>query len=268
MRGDRARQALRGTRFSELRWVEETGSTNRDLVDSARAGAPEGVVLVAENQTAGRGRLDRVWESPPGASLLVSVLVRPSIDPASASMVTIAMAVSAAEACALIGPLSPGIKWPNDLVVVDDDLFGGRKLGGVLAEAVVERDTVTAVVVGLGLNITWGEDRPPGLEETAAGVSEVVGHEVDREAILIEMLRRLETWLDAIGDPDGRRKLLDRYRMMSATIGRRVRVTLPDGSIEGRAVDVTAQGCLVVEVDGEDRPREIVVGDVVHLRHA
>lgn len=268
MRGDRARTAIKGTRFTELRWVDETGSTNRDLAEFARDGGQAGVVLVADYQSAGRGRLDRDWVSPPGESLLVSVLLRPVLVADESALLTAAMAVSAAEACSLVAPLNPGIKWPNDLVVVAGDRYHGRKLGGVLAEGVVEDGRVSTVAVGLGLNVNWSGESAPELAEVAVGLNQVLGHEVDREAILVELLRRLDEWLDQVTTPAGRQRLLDRYRQLSATIGRRVRVTLPDGVIEGVASDITEQGVLLVEVAGEDHPREVIAGDIVHLRNA
>src|SRR3954454_24942409 len=117
MRGDDARSQLVGTRFADLRWVDETGSTNRHLLDLAPAGAPDGTVLVADHQTAGRGRLDRTWQAPPGASLLVSVLFRLGLQPTASHLPTTAVGVSAVEACRLIADVDVGLKWPNDLVV-------------------------------------------------------------------------------------------------------------------------------------------------------
>src|SRR5262245_712843 len=133
VQGSFANQAVPGTRFADVRWVAETGSTNRDLLDEAAAGAPEGVVLVADHQTAGRRRLDRASTAPPGASLLVSALVRPHLEPADAFLVTAAASVAACSACSEVAVVYPGIKWPNDLVVVAGDRFAGRKLAGILA---------------------------------------------------------------------------------------------------------------------------------------
>lgn len=268
MRGDRARRALRGTRFGEVRWVEETGSTNRDLAESARAGEADGAVLVADYQSSGRGRRDRGWEAPPDASLLVSVLVRPSTESAETGLITVAMAVSAVEACSLIAPFGPGIKWPNDLIVVSDDSYDGLKLGGVLAEGVADGGRIGAVVAGLGLNVNWSRELPEDLRGIAVGLSELVGHEVDREDLLIELLRRMDRWMVDIQDESGRERLMERYRQVSATIGRMVRVTMPDEEVEGHAVDVTGNGYLLVQVEGEASPREVVAADVVHLRHS
>jgi BirA family biotin operon repressor/biotin-[acetyl-CoA-carboxylase] ligase len=247
--------------------VPETGSTNADLLAEAASGAPEGVVLVADHQVAGRGRLDRSWAAPPGASLLVSVLLRPRIDPADAFTVTAAGAVAACQACSEVAACFPGIKWPNDLVIVAGDRFAGRKLAGILAESVVTDGRVSAVVLGLGVNVNWAGRLPPELAETAASLDEVVGHPVDREALLVSWLRHLDGWLDELGSPEGRAALAARVRELSATLGRRVRVHLPEGEMEGLAVDITHAGHLLVHPDGREEPLEVTVGDVVHLRH-
>ncbi len=118
-------------RFADIRRVASTGSTNADVMELARQGEPEGIVVVADVQTAGRGRAGRTWTAPPGASLLCTVLLRP---PASvAGLVTFALSVAAAEACEAVAGVAPGLKWPNDLVVEDE--HGTRKLAGLLAEA-------------------------------------------------------------------------------------------------------------------------------------
>lgn len=267
VQGPFANPAVEGTRFTDVRWVAETGSTNRDLLAEAVAGAPEGIVLVADHQTSGRGRLDRSWSAPPGASLLVSVLLRPELDPADAFLVTAAGAVAACQACSEVAAVFPGIKWPNDLMIVAGERFAGRKLAGILAESVVSDGRVDAVVLGMGLNVNWPEVLPPDLADTAVALDHVVGHPVDREALLASWLRHLDGWLDLIVTPGGRELLLLRVRETSATLGRRVRVELPARTFEGTALDVTTEGHLLVLPDGAGETVEVTVGDVIHLRH-
>lgn len=222
-----------------MEWVAETGSTNADVLTRARAGEPEGLVLVADHQTAGRGRLDRRWESRPGDSLLCSLLVR---RPPAGLPPTIAMAVAAADAVAAVtaGAVRPGLKWPNDLLV------GERKLAGILAQA--DGD---AVVIGIGLNVSWAG--PPDAALGGTALADWVDPPPDRRALLLALLGAFERRL---GSPD----LLDAYRSRCVTLGRRVRVDLGDRTIEGVAEDVGADGHLVV--DG----RAVHAGDVVHLR--
>lgn len=268
VQGPFATSAVEGTRFTDVRWVPETGSTNRDLLSEAAAGAPEGLVLVADHQTAGRGRLDRTWSAPPGASLLVSVLLRPRLDPEAAFLVTAAGAVAACQACSQVAAVFPGIKWPNDLVVVAGERFTGRKLAGILAESVVSDGRIDAVVLGMGLNVNWPEVLPAELADTAVALDHVVGHPVDREALLAVWLQHLDRWLGLIETPEGSELLLLRVRETSATLGRRVRVELPGSTLLGTAVDVTAEGHLLVQPDDAAEVVEVTVGDVVHLRHA
>ena len=267
VQGPFAIRAVPGTRFTDVRWVAETGSTNKDLLAEASAGAPEGLVLVADHQTAGRGRLDRTWSAPAGASLLVSVLLRPPVEPIDAFTVTAAAAVAACQACSEVASVFPGIKWPNDLVAVAGERFAGRKLAGILAESVIVDGRIDAVVVGMGLNVNWPAVLPAELADTAVALDHVVGHPVDREALLVSWLDHLDGWLDRIGSPEGRELLMRAVREHSATLGRRVRVQMPDRTVEATAVGMTVSGHLLVTPDGAAETIEVSVGDVVHLRH-
>ena len=242
-----------------MTWVEETGSTNADLVAAARTGAPAGTVLVADHQTAGRGRLGRTWQAPPGSALLCSILLR--TDPGRVLHGAVwAVALAARQAAGEVAGVEPDLKWPNDL------LSGGRKLAGVLAEGVGAPDDpsrLAAVVVGIGLNVGW-DQAPPEVAAGAVTLEELAGRPVDREALLRALLGALapllELWTSA---PE---RLRERYRSSLSTLGQRVRVALADREVEGEAIDVTADGALIVRV-GDD---ELVVsaGDVVHLRPA
>lgn len=260
------RGALSGTRFASVRWVGRTGSTNADLVEEARRGTAVPAVLLAEAQTAGRGRLGRVWQAPPGSSLLLSVLDRPPLTPREAHLTTTAVAVAAAEAVESLAGLAPGLKWPNDLVVEDGRRGSGtRKLGGVLAESVVEGDRLGAVVVGIGLNVAWPEELPPELEGIATSLRHEVGRAIDRVELAAALLRGADAHLAALDEDDGRRRLLDGYRRRCTTLGRDVRVEVAGGEVLGRAVGIDGDGHLEV-VDDEGRRRVVAVGDVVHLR--
>ncbi|MFN0091884.1 MAG: biotin--[acetyl-CoA-carboxylase] ligase [Acidimicrobiales bacterium] len=241
-----------------MEWVTETGSTNRDLLERAQAGEAEGVVRAAEHQTAGRGRRGRSWQDVPGASLMVSVLLRPALAPARIHTLTMAWAVAAAEACEAAAGVAPQLKWPNDLLV------GERKLAGILAESVVVGGRIDAVVIGMGLNANWPGELPAELAGIATALNRECGREVDREELLIELLTRFEPLYAALGGEAGQADLLARYRRRSATLGRQVRIELDGGQLEGHALDVTPEGHLLVQVG--DAVREVAAGDVVHLR--
>lgn len=276
--GRRARSALASgaaSRFADVRWVEVTGSTNVDAMELARQGAPEGIVLVADHQSAGRGRAGRTWTAPPGAGLLVSMLLRPPA--AMVDLCTMAVAVAAAEATERVAGFAPRLKWPNDLVWPGDGSAPDRKLAGILAEAdwpatssisagwkpPADHDRAV-VVVGIGINVAWPSERPPELAEIAVAIDEITEAPVDREDLLIALLTALAPRYEALVDGD-RASLLSAWRTRSATLGQRVRIDLGTTDVEGTAVDITDDGHLVVD-DLDGGRRTFAVGDVVHLR--
>ena len=267
--GRHARSALAGdpaSRFADVRWVSETTSTNADAMALARVGASEGVVVVADHQTAGRGRAGRTWSAPPGSSLLCSVLLRPPVEVMDLS--TMVVAVAAAEALESVGGFVAHLKWPNDLVWPGDGTADDRKLAGILAEADWPDGTSTGaaqaiVVVGIGINVSWPVDLPDELADIAVACNHISASTVDREELLVAMLRRLDLHYSALVDGD-RASVVQAWRARSATLGRRVRVDLGGEEIVGIAADVTDAGHLVVETS--KGRREVAVGDVVHLR--
>ncbi len=235
--------------------VERIGSTNAALVARAAEEAPEGTVLVAEHQEAGRGRLDRVWTSPPRAGLTVSVLLRPDVPAARRGWLPLLAGVALAEAVAAVPGCRTALKWPNDLLAAD-----GSKLAGILAEA-----TSGAVVVGVGLNVST---RPGELPPGASSLAMEVGRTVDRAPVLLEFLRALERrylgWTARLGDPV-QSGLAHDYLAWCATVGTEVAVMLPDGGLlEGVAEAVDWDGRLVVRTDGGTV--ELASGDVRHVR--
>ena len=279
--GRRARSRLEGgpgARFADVRWVAETGSTNSDALALLRDGETEGIVVVADHQTAGRGRRGRTWEAAPRAGLLTSVLLRPPAVVVEAC--TMAVAVSAAQAVAEVAGFAPRLKWPNDLVWPGDDSGPDRKLAGILAEAdwpagtqdaagyrAPSADERIGVVVGIGINVAWPEEVPEELADVAIACNHVTGRTIDRVDLLVALLTNLAAWYEPLVATRDAAPLLAAWRERSATLGRRVRVDLGQDDVEGTAVDVTPEGHLVVDTLEGDR-RTIVVGDVTHLRHA
>lgn len=233
--------------FTDVRRFATIDSTNRYLMEEARNGAAHGVVVVADHQSAGRGRLGRTWEAPNGANILLSVLLR--LAPGQQHLANGAVALAALDAidsAELVPSGTFGIKWPNDLVNQN-----GEKLGGVLAEA--DGD---AVVVGIGLNVNWPVDPRPDALAHATSLARETGGAVDREALIEALVAALPRWVELI--PSGVAAAVgDRC----LTIGQQVRIDLVDGtSFTGLAREITPEGHLVV---GD---RTVVVGDVHHLR--
>jgi BirA family biotin operon repressor/biotin-[acetyl-CoA-carboxylase] ligase len=263
-------------RFADVRWVAETGSTNADAMELLRHGEPEGIVLVADHQTAGRGRRGRVWEAPPGSGLLMTVVLRPPAE--VVELCTSAVAVAAAEAVEAVCGFAPRCKWPNDLVWPGDGSGPDRKLAGILAEADWPAGSTPdagyrpprpreriGVVVGLGINTDWPEELPEELVDVAVACNHVTGVAPDREDLLVALLERLDHWYGPLAATRDRSPLLAAWRDRSATLGRRVRVDLGAHDVEGTAVELTDDGHLVVELLEGGR-RTLAVGDVTHLR--
>ena len=253
-----------GTRFGEIRRFTEIDSTNRYLLELARLRPLHGVVAVADHQTAGRGRQGRRWEAPKGANLLVSVLLVPDLPVEQLYLCTAAAGLATADACRRLAGLQPSLKWPNDLMV------GRRKLAGILAESVpLQVGGGRAVVVGIGLNVGWpppgaGGGEPDAVRTTATSILRETQIEVDKGRLLDALLIGLDRLLGVLGDEAGRAGLASEYRRRCATLGQHVVVTSAEGECSGVAVDVTAEGHLVVDVGA--RLRTISAGDVIHVR--
>jgi BirA family biotin operon repressor/biotin-[acetyl-CoA-carboxylase] ligase len=241
--------------------VAATASTNADVGVRARAGEPEGLVLVAEHQTAGRGRLDRGWETPARAALTFSVLLRPSGVPDRRwPWLPLLTGLAVVEGIAAAGGPACGLKWPNDVQ------HEGRKIAGILVER-LETSRGPAAVVGVGLNVSTRPDELP--VATATSLAVAGAGDIDRTSLLLSLLaalgRRYDAWTRSAGDPA--LGVLAEYRRHCVTIGQPVRVHLPSGEvIEGTAVAVDRDGALVV---GSGARRVTVnAGDVVHVRPA
>jgi BirA family biotin operon repressor/biotin-[acetyl-CoA-carboxylase] ligase len=239
----------------DVRRFDVIDSTNAYLVAEARPDGPDGLVAVADYQTAGRGRLDRRWEAPNGASLLASFLLRPSCANEELHLCTAAVALAAAEACAVVAAVHPALKWPNDLLV------GEAKLAGVLAEVVLT-GARPAVVVGLGLNVAW--PGPDGVGGTC--LNDLSPEPVDRVALLDALLAALSPRRTQLDTATGRRVLAAELRACCATLGQRVRVVLAGDILIGTAEAVDDTGRLIVRT--ATGMRTVSAGDVVHLRPA
>ncbi|GGZ04623.1 biotin--[acetyl-CoA-carboxylase] ligase [Streptomyces olivaceoviridis] len=254
-----------GSLYSGIEVVQRTGSTNSDLAARAAAGeADEGAVLVAEEQTAGRGRLDRRWTAPPRSGLFFSVLLKPAEVPVARwGWLPLLTGVAVATGLSRAAGVDTALKWPNDLLVS----VGGeeRKAGGILAE----RAGDDGVVIGVGINVTLRADELPVPQAGSLALAGAPG--TDRDPLLRAVLRSLEDWYGrwraAGGDPSASR-LQETYTAGCATLGRVVRAELPgDRSVVGEAVALDGDGRLIIATEsGVQEP--VGAGDIVHLRPA
>ncbi len=245
-----------------------TGSTNADVAARARAGEPGGLVLIADHQLAGRGRLDRTWTSPPRASIAASVLLRPDAVPVHRlGWISLLGALAVARALDRVCEVGAGVKWPNDVLIrVDDE---ERKVCGILAEVVHGPPPATVgVVLGLGLNVTQTAAELPVPAATSLRLAGAATTDRDPvlRACLRELAARYDDFLAAGGDP-GACALAEDYRRACTTLGRAVRLQLPgERVVEGVAEAVDDDGRLVVRPHDGGAPSAFAAGDVVHTR--
>jgi BirA family biotin operon repressor/biotin-[acetyl-CoA-carboxylase] ligase len=251
---------LTGRRIGcRLHYEETVDSTNRVAMELARRGAPEGTIVLADRQTAGRGRLQRNWQSPPGCNLYLSVILRPAIPPHHASQITLLAGVVAAEAISAVCSERVGIKWPNDL------LIGGRKVCGILTEARTATGGIDSVVVGVGLNVNMERaDFDPAHRETATSLREETGRDHSREDLLLLLCERFETWYE-IFLREGFAPVREAWLVRAEMAGKRLRVLFLDEVREGVFVGIDRDGALLI-ADGQGAVRRITAGDATIMK--
>ncbi len=246
----RLRKALGARPFQ---FLEQVGSTNDLAREWALQGALAGSVVVTDEQITGRGRFGRTWSAPPGTALLMSVILRPRIASAHVQRLTMIGAVAAADVLEQLGTEHVRLKWPNDVLLAD------RKVAGVLPEAIWQNETLSAVVLGIGLNVRV-DFAGSGLEDHATSVEAMLPITVDRAALLANLLQRIDFWAMHIQD----RVLLDAWRERLDTLGRTVTAHATNGdssAITGEAVDVTDEGALILRTD-DGAVHHVIAGEV------
>jgi len=236
-------EMTQGSMFGRsFRYYDEIESTNVEAKELAMAGAPEGTVVIAELQRAGRGRLGRRWTSPAGKGLLFSVILRPTLPMSRAHMLTIVAAVAAARGIEAQTDAAVRIKWPNDLFV------GDRKAGGILLEVAGEQDVVEWVIVGIGINVnTEYAELPVDLRRTATSLKMATGDPVDRSELLARILLALETAYKE-AQKHGFDRALSEFRQRDYLLKRSVSVQTREGSVIGEATGIDNQGALLVQL--------------------
>jgi BirA family transcriptional regulator, biotin operon repressor / biotin---[acetyl-CoA-carboxylase] ligase len=238
----------------------EIGSTNDRAREALGSGVDEGLAVVADLQTAGRGRRGRTWSSPAGVNLMVSVGVRPRIEGSDAGLLGIAAALAVRDACAAQVPAADlRVRWPNDVVAAD-----GRKLAGLLVETVLEDGRLAEAVIGIGINVNWlVADMPQEVRDGATSLLELGGHPVDRVTLLSAVLAALDAALAAL---ERRETPVARLAGVSALDGRHVTVDLGTDRLVGMAAGVSEQGLLLLDTNAGRVA--LAVGEVVAVRDA
>lgn len=239
----------------DIRVFQETTSTSDILEKLARDGVREGMVIFAESQSRGRGRLGRQWVSPPGKGLWFSVLLRPPLRPQAATRLTVAAAVALSRAIRRELPLRPEIKWPNDI------MLHGRKIAGVLTELSGELDSIRHVSLGIGVNVNLDESElPPAVRSSATSLKLALGRPADRPALAAGILRELDNTYAAVVD-DRFSAVAEEWSSQCSTLGRLVAVHTGHRRIVGRAESLDEEGALLLRTDSGHLER-IVGGDV------
>jgi BirA family transcriptional regulator, biotin operon repressor / biotin---[acetyl-CoA-carboxylase] ligase len=238
--------------------LDSIDSTNLEAMRQARAGAPEGLCIVAREQTNGRGRLDRSWQSPRDAGLYFSIILRPQFKMNAWPLVTLMAALAVSDALMKACGLRADIKWPNDLCVND------RKLCGILAET-VETEVGQAAIVGIGINLK-ADSLPATVSDLATSVESVTRQQPDSERILAALIKAISERYELLQTPRGDEHTIREWCANSSyAVGRRVRVALGNDTFEGTTRGLESDGALRVEVEGQ-KMRIVRAGEVTALR--
>ena len=241
-----------GTQWAgrEIVYFKEIDSTNRYAKKLAAEGAAHGTLVLADTQTAGRGRRGRSWISPAGSSISMTLILRPEVPPAQVAKISLLTALATANAIRRVTGLDARIKWPNDIVA------GGRKVCGMLMEMDATPEKVASVVAGVGINVHQTQF-PEEIAHSASSLDLLAGRRISRADIVRAFLQEYErVW--ALGDE----AMMRAYRERSATIGQRVQVIGLNGTYTGTAQDVTESGSLLVRADEDGEVREVLAADV------
>lgn len=238
-------------------YYEVIGSTNLQAKLDAENGAPHGALVVANTQTAGRGRRGRTWSSPPKTNAYFTLILKPDLAPEKASMLTPVMAMAVVEGIRRTCQVQAMIKWPNDVVI------DAKKICGILAEMSLEQDFIHYLVIGVGINVGL-QEFPPAVAPTASCLQEICGHSVHRAELVVDVMRAFEEYYEVFlerGDLSG---LMDQYNSLLVNNGREVRVLDPKGEFQGMSQGINALGEL--RVKREDGSETLVYAGEVSVR--
>lgn len=239
----------------DIHYFKEVDSTNMRAKDLAEAGAREGTVVIAESQTAGRGRRGREWFSSPGNGIYATLILRPAMPPIGAPRITLMTAVAVAEALLSLVELDLKIKWPNDI------LIKGRKLAGILTEITTEMDAVNYIVVGLGLNVNSpSESFPKEIREKATSIFIETGEQFSRARLVRTILEQFEKYYEMFKKNEFF-SIIHRWKQLSDIVGKKISVDVLGQEHMGEVVDIDDDGVLILK-DDQGRIQRIISGDV------
>jgi birA, biotin-[acetyl-CoA-carboxylase] ligase region len=237
---------------------ESIDSTNTRAMQLAREGCSEGTVVLARQQTAGRGRLGRQWLSPPDSGIYMSTVLRPSQALVDLPVTTLCIGVAAVRSVFAIAGVEAGLKWVNDLI------YDGKKLGGILAEMTAGGENQPALVIGIGINVRMNKDDiPEELNNKMTWLEQAAGAPIDPNALVAELCAQIEDVYFRAADGQIAR-ILDEWRALSVTLGNEILVTSGSTQFRGTAIDITASGALIVETD---RGKQEVTGGEITVRN-
>lgn len=243
----------------ELHYYEEIGSTNDEAFRLGTRGAPEGTVLIANSQSAGKGRMQRVWHSPAGANIYTSIILRPDCEPARAPQISIAAGVAVAEALNPYCQYRAQLKWPNDV------LIEGKKVCGVLAQMKMAGAAIDFVVVGIGINVNLRREQfPKDIEEIATSLSLEAGHELSRRELIFRLYENLTKWYKNLMNR-GFEPVRDAWLGLAPMIGQTVKVMFREEAVSGKAVGLDEDGSLMLRTDQNETLR-VSAGDATIIK--
>lgn len=232
-------------------------STNNKAKRLAEEGAEHGTLVLADEQSQGKGRRGRNWSTPSGSAIAMTLIIRPRMRPEKASMLTLVMGLAVASACRRLYGLEAGIKWPNDVVV------GGKKLCGILTEMSTEMNVINYLVIGTGINANM-QTFPPEIRKTATSLRLELGEAVKRAELIEQCLERFEEYYEIFMETEDLSKLQDEYNQLLVSAGRKVRVLMPGHEYWGTSRGINEKGELLVE--REDQKVEAVYAGEVSVR--
>lgn len=257
---EKLKKRLKGHSIGDpLYYYDEIGSTNDEVFRLGQEGAPEGTVCIADRQSGGRGRMQRVWHSPPGANIYTSILLRPSFDPVRAGQISIAAGVAVAETLNPVCGGKAALKWPNDVQI------GGKKVCGILAQMKITDGTIDFIVVGIGINVNMSINKIPNeINHIATSLFLLTGREMSRQDLIIRLYENIAKWYREL-TRTGFEPVKEKWLGLSPMIGQTVSVSFGKEEASGKALGLDDDGSLLLQTAAKTILR-VSAGDATILK--